>query len=69
MENVGGTEVISRAREVLFVAGPPLARAVALQLALLPTRGGGEPFSFSHQTEGLRTCALHAQAGSPSTAL
>src|SRR3954453_10836389 len=23
MENVGGTEVISRAREVLFVAGPP----------------------------------------------
>jgi hypothetical protein len=40
MENVGGTEVISRAREVLFVAGPPLARAVALQLALLPTCGG-----------------------------
>src|SRR4051812_37780679 len=39
MENVGGTEVISRAREVLFVAGPLFARTVALQLALLATRG------------------------------
>src|SRR3954453_16603352 len=39
MENLGGTEVISRAREALFVAGPPLSRTAALQLTLLPVRG------------------------------
>jgi hypothetical protein len=39
MENVGGTEVISRARKVLFVAGSPFSRTAALQLASLPMRG------------------------------
>ncbi|MHC2621160.1 hypothetical protein ACVIW2_003192 [Bradyrhizobium huanghuaihaiense] len=39
MKNLGGTEVISRALEVLFVAGLAPARPAALQLAFLPARG------------------------------
>ena len=36
MKNVGGTEDISRAPKVLFVAGRPCSQTAALQLAHLP---------------------------------
>ena len=61
MKNLAGTEVISRALEVLFVAGLLRARPVALQLALVRARGHASWRRPLTLVKGLRTCALHAE--------
>lgn len=52
MKNVGGTEVISRALEVLFVAGLLPARPAALQLVLLLPRQAGWLPSHARRRRG-----------------
>ena len=63
MENVGGTEVISRAREVLFVAGLAVARTVALQPVLLPAAAAaGRPPTLACDKRRAGPCAAHRPA-------
>src|SRR5437763_833505 len=77
MKNVDGTEVISRALQVLFVAGlllddllhcnsHPSWHAAGHIGSLTSLVGDGR--LARRRPEDLRTCALHAQTRSPSTA-
>lgn len=60
MENVGGTEVISRAPEVFFVAGHLLDDLLHCNSRRCAA-GRMRPLLLQ-ETEDARTCALHARA-------